>query len=502
MPKNREPANPPPKTRRRFPMEFWAGGSQIRLLHDPLKIPIKPQAEAKSAPAEPKSGQAGSTKAPAKEFRNYDSYLVEYYDGSKRMRVRRSSYAKAMVLIESLKIKFLNGKTDALQFEGRDQHIYLSAVDQLKGLKRAAEKADAGALGAGEAKVHDLTVDQAVVEYVKSANLLFEHGLTVVGVAHEVADLKKRLGPVPLSTAVDFYEKFGASITVKKNVPEIVTELLKSLRDDKKTEYHIRDTKLRLERFSKSFPGLIYGISTRDINDWLRGLKSKARNHQGEELAGKSRNNLRGAVVQLFNFAKENGYLSRELPTAADATKKIKEVGEENEVFTPEEMEKMLSKASGKLIPSLALKAFSGVRTEELIKMHWSHLHFDNKSTNLSKDITKLTQRRTIRMQPNLQAWLEPHKQAEGRICFHWTTPSSATQMWRKLARSLNIKNSKNKFRNSYISYRLAQTKNIALVADESGNSPAVIKREYMDLVSEEDAAKWFAIFPQEKQPA
>jgi hypothetical protein len=85
---------------------------------------------------------------------------------------------------------------------------------------------------------------------------------------------------------------------------------------------------LRLERFSKSFPGLILGISTRDINDWLRGLKSKARHHKGEELAGKTRNNLRGAVVQLFNFAKENGY------TAADATKKIKEVGEANNQFS------------------------------------------------------------------------------------------------------------------------------------------------------------------------
>jgi hypothetical protein len=106
-------------------------------------------------------------------------------------------------------------------------------VEQLKGLKRPAEKAETVAAGTEQAKFPDLTVDQAVVEYVKSANLLFEHRLTLGGVAHEVADLKKRLGLVPLSTAVDFYEKFGASITEKKNVSEIVTELLKSLRDDK-----------------------------------------------------------------------------------------------------------------------------------------------------------------------------------------------------------------------------------------------------------------------------
>ena len=70
---------------------------------DPLIIPIKPRADAESAPAENKKGKAGSAKAPAKKFRKYDSYLVEYYDGSQRKRVRRSSYPKAMVLIESLK---------------------------------------------------------------------------------------------------------------------------------------------------------------------------------------------------------------------------------------------------------------------------------------------------------------------------------------------------------------------------------------------------------------
>lgn len=96
----------------------------------------------------------------------------------------------------------------------------------------------------------------------------------------------------------------------------------------------------------------------------------------------------------------------------------------------------------------------------------------------MTKEITKLTQRRVIKMQPNLRAWLEPHRQTGERICESWTTPSSASQAWRKLARKLGIKCSKNKFRNSFISYRVAQTKNAQLVALESGNSPAVIIRD------------------------
>jgi hypothetical protein len=108
------------------------------------------------------------------KYKVYESFLVEYYEGSERVRRRRSSLAKASALVDSLKIKFLNGKTDALQLEGRDQHIYLSALEQLKEF--------------------NLPVDQAIAEYVKAAHLLRPHGLTVVGMAHEVDSLKRRLG--------------------------------------------------------------------------------------------------------------------------------------------------------------------------------------------------------------------------------------------------------------------------------------------------------------------
>jgi integrase len=302
---------------------------------------------------------------------------------------------------------------------------------------------------------------------------------------------------VPLSTTVDFFEKHGATVKEHKTVPEIIAELLDGLTKDKKTDYHIRDTKLRLDRFAKTFPGQIMAISTKDINAWLRGMRSLKRNEVGGEISGRTRNNMRGAVVQLFNFAKENNYLPNDLATAADPAKRAKEFGGENDVFTPGELETLVTKAPEWLIPSLVLKSFAGVRTEELIKMKWRHVHFDKNTINLTKDVTKLTQRRVIKLQPNLRAWLEPFRQQpEDRICESWTTPGSASQSWGKLATTLGIKCSKNKFRNSFISYRVAHTKNIAEVALESGNSPTVIRRDYFELVSEEDALKWFAIFP------
>jgi len=55
-----------------------------------------------------------------------------------------------------------------------------------------------------------------------------------------------------------------------------------------------------------------------------------------------------------------------------------------------------------------------------------------------------------------------------------------------------------NALRHSAISYRLAQTSDLAKVATQAGNSPSMVKRHY-DAVVEKDAAEaWFAIRPAE----
>jgi hypothetical protein len=53
-----------------------------------------------------------------------------------------------------------------------------------------------------------------------------------------------------------------------------------------------------------------------------------------------------------------------------------------------------------------------------------------------------------------------------------------------------------NALRHSFISYRVALTKDIAAVALEAGNSPTMIFRHYRELVTEEESAQWFGIAP------
>jgi hypothetical protein len=53
--------------------------------------------------------------------------------------------------------------------------------------------------------------------------------------------------------------------------------------------------------------------------------------------------------------------------------------------------------------------------------------------------------------------------------------------------------------RNSYISYGVAVTQDVQRVSLESGNSPKVIHKEYLELATEEDGKKWFRIVPAKK---
>jgi hypothetical protein len=53
-----------------------------------------------------------------------------------------------------------------------------------------------------------------------------------------------------------------------------------------------------------------------------------------------------------------------------------------------------------------------------------------------------------------------------------------------------------NALRHSFISYRIALTRDIAAVALEAGNSPKMIFAHYRELCTEQEAAEWFSIMP------
>ena len=68
--------------------------------------------------------------------------------------------------------------------------------------------------------------------------------------------------------------------------------------------------------------------------------------------------------------------------------------------------------------------------------------------------------------------------------------------MMRSVWKAAGVKNTQNCLRHSGASYRLADTGDAPRTALELGTSVQMLMQHYRELVTEEDAEKWFAIFP------
>ena len=109
---------------------------------------------------------------------------------------------------------------------------------------------------------------------------------------------------------------------------------------------------------------------------------------------------------------------------------------------------------------------------------------------NVTDAVAKVNQR-AVPILENLKRRLAAYPEAEKRdkISKRWRSSNSLYHVWKRVTDKAGLPYKKNAFRNSYISYRLAQTKDINLVAYESGNSPEMIRKYYLDLVTPEQAA-------------
>jgi len=141
----------------------------------------------------------------------------------------------------------------------------------------------------------------------------------------------------------------------------------------------------------------------------------------------------------------------------------------------------------------LVLGAFAGIRTAELSRLEWQDIDLVSGYITIQGRKAKTRQRRLIRIQPNLAAWLALMKQPEGHV-INLKRPDKTT--YEVCAKQAGITWKRNGLRHSFISYRLAATNDENLVSSEAGNSPAMVYRNYRQLVRPELATEWFSIAP------
>ena len=318
----------------------------------------------------------------------------------------------------------------------------------------------------------------AVDEYVRCRLNLGE--LPLLAAVDEYVNCRSKLGGVSLMTSTEEYLKRHASFTGGVMVAKIIDEFVVAKTQDRISKRYLEFIQI-LRRFAEKLPGPIDIITTQQIDGWVR---------RGDHSVV-TRNHWIVLLKQLFSFARQQGYLPKSEPTAAEALKIGRKGDIDVRIFKPEEMEKLLRAATPETLPILVIGGFAGLRAAEIERLDWNAVDLNRKIIELRASQAKTASRRVVPISDNLAAWLLPMKRQGPIVPCH-----TAFQKARELGKAVKIAWPHNALRRSYISYRIATVQNAAQVALEAGNSPTIIFKHYRELVAREDADRWFGIMP------
>jgi site-specific recombinase XerD len=185
-------------------------------------------------------------------------------------------------------------------------------------------------------------------------------------------------------------------------------------------------------------------------------------------------------------------------------------------ILQPAEFKQLLLAAEKKqaaLVPFLALAGFAGIRREEMLKeyandevLQWPDIDWDKKMITIRDGVAKQTSRelgdrRFIPIEAALIHWLEPYRKESGPVVP--VVDSAFRRRFKKLREAAELNPSRNALRHSYASYWLARSRKEGLgrLALQMGNSEAVVKRHYLEILSREDGKAWFALRRAVKTP-
>jgi integrase len=269
----------------------------------------------------------------------------------------------------------------------------------------------------------------------------------------------------------------------RKNVTEIVHDLLRAKKEDGLSLRYIETIRSHLTRFAAAFELDIASITAPQIEQWLREQK----------IGPRARNNIRASVLTLFHYARKLGYLQKGGPTEADEVAKAKEWGGKIGIVKPEELIRILAAGPPQQVQLfLVLGAFTGMRSSEILRLEWRDLNLERDFITVAPEKAKTATRRLVPVLPNLKTWLTSYRGANGFL-FH-----SRRDVDRVIAfaKGQAVEWPNNALRHSYATYRLAITANAARVALEMGTSPQKLMRNYRELADRREALRWFSISP------
>jgi integrase len=371
-------------------------------------------------------------------------YRVAYHIGGRRHRLHFVDIEKAICEAEAKASQLSRGDIDAAQLTGRDRLEYGRAKEAVKDFA--------------------LPLDAVAIEYAQAKNLL--DGVT-------------------LCDAARFYARHHDSGIKRKSVAQAVDNMIDAKQRKGVSDVYLRDLRYRLGAFKNAFHCDVNAIVPDDVAAFFNGLKLSPRSH----------NNFYRALGTFFAYAQRHDWLSKEVDLLCKVEKRT-EKPTPVEIFTAQELAALFKHASPQIAPCLALGAFAGLRSEEIMRLDWQDVERRPGFIEVGATKAKTATRRIVPVSDNLAKWLAiASRSSSERV---W--PRSKDAFFDALsnaAKGAGISWKRNALRHSFISYRLAEIQDVNRIALEAGNSPQMIFRHYRELATPQEAKTWFTMVPE-----
>jgi len=240
-------------------------------------------------------------------------------------------------------------------------------------------------------------------------------------------------------------------------------------------------------------------LTTIALHDYLHNTFPKDQDDR-PTYSNKSWNNRRGLLATFFTYGIQRGWRKENPVQALRCFKRHQLARGDVPILTAKSAAELMNfletHQGGRLVPFFALTLFAGIRPDwkdgEISKLQAHHFVTNHHYIQLGRDITKTGRKRHTVIQPNLQQWLTRYPlETFPIIC------PNLKKLYPKIRKQFGLQH--DVLRHTYCSMLVGKYRSVAEAAIQAGNSEKVLWDSYLDLVSEEEAQRFWEIEPTTK---
>ena len=309
---------------------------------------------------------------------------------------------------------------------------------------------------------------------------------------HEAEAVVRRLAGKPrsLSFYVDFALANYREPVCQKSLVEAAAEYVAAKKHEFEQDLISDSYFVRLEREMERVPKRIPVAAVAEL--------TSARLVAYFEFGGGSRktyNNRRGTMSGFLKFALQREWIT-ENPLAKIPAHRIRRRRTGAQTLTVETAKKLMEFVETNhptAVPFFALCLFAGIRpclrTGEIQRLKPEHVKLKEGVIRIDGEVSKVREPRTIKIQPNLAAWLRAYPLEKFPII-----PANLQHLREKAVEKFDLTH--DVMRHTFISMFVAKFRSIGEAAIQAGNSESIIRKHYLDTKTTEEAKAFFGIMP------